>query len=63
MSDPPTSRSQAVNALLVLLRTHAPDVQTSTDTMLAEAFLQNLYAWLLDKSRASQDDAHSVNSK
>lgn len=54
MSDPPTKKAQTVNSLISLIRNVQTTVNPNTDKMLAEAFMQNFYAWLLEKASENQ---------
>lgn len=53
----------AVQTLIATIdncQTHGRD---PAGEQLAEAFMENFYAWLLEKAAASPQDPHGVNSK
>lgn len=63
MSDPPDKKAAAVNSLLAYSRNVTDRRNRHLEQTLAEAFLENLYAWLVEKGPPPPQLPPDVKSK
>lgn len=63
MSDPPDKKAQAVNSLLAFTQNVRNYENPNLNPALAEAFLENLYAWLVEKGPPPPQVPPDVKSK